>query len=160
MFICNHHQTQAIYRRYAKVELLKPADTRFASFFILLDRLYAVKGALCSTVVSDAWAAWRQSTSETAVEVRKMVLDNLFWVDVKFVVDFIQPICEVIRFVDSDKPCLGEVYEEIDSMCERIRKITDSKDPSLYPLIKEKVHGRWNKLNTPLHCAAYALNPK
>ncbi|KAH9292112.1 hypothetical protein KI387_042698 [Taxus chinensis] len=160
MFICNHHQTQAIYRRYAKVELLKPADTRFASFFILLDHLYAVKGALCSIVVSDAWAAWRQSTSETAVEVRKMVLDNLFWVDVKFVVDFIQPICEVIRFADSDKPCLGEVYEEIDSMCERIRKITDSKDPSLYPLIKEKVHGRWNKLNTPLHCVAYALNPK
>ncbi|XP_059078050.1 uncharacterized protein LOC131876626 [Cryptomeria japonica] len=120
----------------------------------------AVKGALCSTVVTDAWAAWKQSTSDIAVEVRAMVLDELFWVDVKFVVDFIKPICEVIKFADSDKACLGEVYEAIDSMCERVKKITDAKDISLYPLIEEKLHGRWNKLNTPLHCAAYALNPK
>ncbi|XP_059067582.1 uncharacterized protein LOC131858371 [Cryptomeria japonica] len=160
MFICNHHHTQAIYRKYAKVELLKPADTRFASYFILLDRLCEVKGALCSTFVSDAWAAWKQSTSDIAVDVRAMVLDEHFRADVKFVVDFIKPICEVIKFADSDKVCLGEVYEAIDSMCERVKKIIDAKDISLYPLIEEKLHGRWNKLNTPLHCAAYALNPK
>ncbi|XP_059076405.1 uncharacterized protein LOC131078326 [Cryptomeria japonica] len=160
MFICNHHHTQAIYRKFAKVELLKPADTRFASYFILLDCLCEVKGALCSMVVSDAWVAWKQSTSDIAVEVRAMVLDEHFWADVKFVVDFIKPICEVIKFADSDKACLGEVYEAIDSMCERVKKITDAKDISLYPLIEAKLHGRWNKLNTPLHCAAYALNPK
>lgn len=160
MFICNHHQTQAIYRKFAKVELLKLVDTRFASYFILLHRFCEVKGALCSMVVSDAWATWRQSTSNDVVEVRGMVLDDRFWADVKFVVDFIQPICEVIKFADLDKPCLGEIYEEIDSMCERIKKITDAKDPSLYSLIEEKLHGRSNKLNTPLHCAAHALNPK
>ena len=160
MFICNHHHTQAIYRKFAKVELLKPADTRFASYFILLDRLCEVKGALCSTVVSEAWTTWRQSTSDTAVEVRGMILDEHFWADVKFVVEFIKPICELIRFADSDKACLGEIYEAIDSMCEKVKTITDIKDPSLYPLIEEKLHGRWNKLNTPLHCAAYALNPK
>ncbi|XP_059063854.1 uncharacterized protein LOC131856294 [Cryptomeria japonica] len=160
MFICNHHHTQAIYRKFAKVELLKPTNTRFASYFILLDHLCEVKGALCSTVVSDAWAAWKQSALDIVVEVRAMVLDEHFWADVKFVVDFIKPICEVIKFADSDKACLGEVYEAIDSMCERVKKITDAKDISLYPLIEEKLHGRWNKLNTPLHCATYALNPK
>lgn len=160
MFICNHHQTQAIYQKFSKVEFLKPAETGFASYFILFHRLCEVKGALCSTVVSDAWAAWRQSSLNDAVEVRGMILDDRFWADVKFVVNFMQPICEVIKFVDSDKPCLGEIYEEIDSMCEIIKKITDAKDPSLYPLIEEKLHGRWNKLNTTLHCAAYALNPK
>ncbi|XP_057816873.1 uncharacterized protein LOC131030158 [Cryptomeria japonica] len=157
MFIWNNHHTQAIYRNFAKVELLKLVDTRFASYFILLDRLCEVKGALCSIVVSDAWATWKQSTSDIAVEVRGMVLDQYSWVDIKFVVDFIKPICEVIRFANSNMTCLGEVYETIDSMCEQVKKIADAKDISLYPLIEEKLHGRWNKLNTPLRCVAYAL---
>lgn len=104
--------------------------------------------------------AWRQSTSDIEVEVRGMVPDDYSWTDVKFVVDFIKPICEVIRFADSNKPFLRENCEEIDSMCERVKKITDAIDPSLYPLIEEKIHGRWSKLNTTLHCVAYALNPK
>lgn len=74
------------------VELLKPADTRFVYYFILLDHLYAIKGALSSTIVSDAWASWRQSTSDIVVEVRGMILDDHFWADVKNFADFIQPI--------------------------------------------------------------------
>ena len=27
-------------------------------------------------------------------------------------------------------------------------------------MIEEKLYGSWNKLNTSLHCIAYALNPK
>ncbi|XP_057825358.2 uncharacterized protein LOC131037296 [Cryptomeria japonica] len=142
MFICHHYHTQDIHCKYAKVELLKPTDTHFASYFILLDCLCEVKGTLCSTVVSDAWATWKQSTLDIAVEVRAMVLDEHFWADVKFVVDFIKPICEVIRFADLDKACLGEVYEAIDSMRERVKKIINAKDISLYPLIEEKLHGR------------------
>eukprot|EP01018_Ginkgo_biloba_P021118 Gb_25767 [translate_table: standard] len=36
MFVCNHHQAQAIYRFHTKVELLKPIDTRYGTYFILL----------------------------------------------------------------------------------------------------------------------------
>eukprot|EP01018_Ginkgo_biloba_P031625 Gb_00101 [translate_table: standard] len=57
MFICNHHQTQSWYRKFSKVKLLKPADTRFYTYYILLERLLQVKGALCATVVSDMWAS-------------------------------------------------------------------------------------------------------
>lgn len=60
MFIRNHYHTQAIYRKFAKVELLKPTGTQFASYFILLHHLYEVKGVLCSTVVCDTWETWRQ----------------------------------------------------------------------------------------------------
>eukprot|EP01018_Ginkgo_biloba_P003016 Gb_18531 [translate_table: standard] len=37
MFICNHHQI--VYRKFSKVELLKPTDTRFCTYYILLERL-------------------------------------------------------------------------------------------------------------------------
>eukprot|EP01018_Ginkgo_biloba_P019728 Gb_09000 [translate_table: standard] len=36
MFVCNHRQAQAIYHFHAKVELLKPIDTRYGTYFILL----------------------------------------------------------------------------------------------------------------------------
>ena len=62
MFICNHHQSQAIYRKHAKMELLKPADTRFATYYILLRRLVEMKKALSATVISNMWDQWRLST--------------------------------------------------------------------------------------------------
>ena len=42
-FITNHHQSQAIFREFSKLELLKVAETRFASNFIMLRRLVDVK---------------------------------------------------------------------------------------------------------------------
>jgi hypothetical protein len=39
-FITNHHQSQAMYREYSKLELLKVVETRYASNFIIVDRLF------------------------------------------------------------------------------------------------------------------------
>ena len=69
MFICNHHHSQAIYCRQAKMELLKHVDTRFASCFILLRRLVEIMGDLVTTVVPDMWEQWRQSTSDATMEI-------------------------------------------------------------------------------------------
>eukprot|EP01018_Ginkgo_biloba_P020946 Gb_12097 [translate_table: standard] len=62
-----------------------------------------------------------------------MILDDHFWADVKFVVDFIEPVNDVICFADTDSSYLGEIYECIDSMCERIKTVTDARDTTLYP---------------------------
>jgi hypothetical protein len=59
-FITNHHQSQAMYREYSKLELLKVVETRYASNFIMLHRLVEVKRALMSMVVGVTWAEWRQ----------------------------------------------------------------------------------------------------
>ena len=43
MFICNHHAYLAIYRIYENKEFLKPTDTRYATYFILLNRMLEVQ---------------------------------------------------------------------------------------------------------------------
>eukprot|EP01018_Ginkgo_biloba_P030164 Gb_15192 [translate_table: standard] len=101
-------------------------------------------------VLGEMWTNWRQSSSDAAIQVRATILDDRFWVDVKFVVSVIEPIIDVIRYGDTYSPCLGEVYETLDSM----------KDKELYKTLEEKIHKRWNLLNTPLHMAAYVINPK
>ena len=89
-----------------------------------------------------------------------MILDDQFWGDVKFVMEFVEPICDMLRYADTDDPCLGEIYENMDSMCERIRSITYEKDPNLWAQLKNIIHGRWNKLNNPLHMEAFVVNSK
>ncbi len=42
-FITNHHQSQALFRGKSALDLLKPGDTRFATNFIMLDRMLEVK---------------------------------------------------------------------------------------------------------------------
>jgi hypothetical protein len=133
MFICNHHHSQAIYRKHAKMELLKPIDTRFATYYILLRRLVDMKGALAATVISDMWDQWKQSTSDAALEVKRLIFDDWFWTDAKFIMEFVETICDMIHYADIDAPCLGETYENIDSMCERIQSIIDRRDPTLWP---------------------------
>ena len=95
-----------------------------------------MKGALAATVISDMWDGWRLSSSNVAVEVKRLILDDQFWGDVKFVMEFVKPICDMLRYADIDGPCLGEIYENMDSMCERIKSITDKKDSTLWPQLK------------------------
>ena len=37
-----------------------------------------MKGALAATVISDMWDQWRLSSSDVAVEVKRLILDDQF----------------------------------------------------------------------------------
>ena len=119
-----------------------------------------MKGALAATLISDMQDQWRLYSLDVAVEVKRLILDDQFWGDVKFVMEFVEPIYDMLRYADTNGPCLGEIYENMDSMCERIRSIRDEKNPNLWAQWKNIIHGRWNKLNNPLHMASDAVNPK
>ena len=162
MFICNHHASLAIYRMYAKKKNLKPAETRYATYFILLERMVEVFASLQATVVSQEWNAWTESKSPQAKQIRDMLLSDDWWADCRYVVSFTAPIVELIRYADSDSPTLGEIYECIDTMVGKIKHIIRQRNPSLefFHEIHKVIEKRWNKLNTSLHMAAYALNPK
>jgi hypothetical protein len=45
-FITNHHKSLALFRSMSKLELLKPGETRFATNFIMLQRMHEVKASL------------------------------------------------------------------------------------------------------------------
>jgi hypothetical protein len=45
-FITNHHKSLALFRSLSKLELLKLRETRFATNFIMLQRMHEVKASL------------------------------------------------------------------------------------------------------------------
>ena len=71
MFICNHHASLAIYRIYARKEFLKPADTRYATYFLLLDHMLEVQHALKATIISFEWSAWGESKIDQGKKVSR-----------------------------------------------------------------------------------------
>jgi hypothetical protein len=88
------------------------------------------------------------------------VLDGHFWKHVQYILQFTKPIYIMIRFADTNRLVIGEVYEQMENMLGQIKDIVQSKDVILYDHIHKLVVKRWDNLNVPLHALAYVLTPK
>ena len=71
--------------------------------------------------------------------MEEAALDGQFWTSVKHVLDLTKPIYHMIRFADTDKPVIGEVYEQMDTMLGQIKDIVHNRDLDLYKLIHDCV---------------------
>lgn len=90
------------------------------------------------------------------------MLNGDLWADCRYVVSFTTTIVELIKYVDSNSPTLGEIYECIDIMVGKVEHIIRQRNPSLefFHEIHKLIEKSWIKLNISLHVVAYALNPK
>jgi hypothetical protein len=89
-----------------------------------------------------------------------MVLDGQFFQRVRYVMQFTKPIYCMIRFIDTNLPMIGEVYEQMDKMLGQIKVIVEPRDVILYDHIHKHVVKRRDNLNVPLHVLAYVLTLK
>ena len=56
VFIKSHHASQAIFRRLSPdLSIRLPVETRFATNFIMIDRLLQVRNALERMIIDDEW---------------------------------------------------------------------------------------------------------
>ena len=88
-------------------------------------------------VSSESWQLLKDSATSTSdrldlQDVEDTVLDGQFWASIKYVLQFTKPIYYMIRFADTYKPMIGEVYEQMDNMLGQIKDIVEQKDPILY----------------------------
>jgi hypothetical protein len=127
-----------MYREYSKFELLKVAETRYASNFIMLRRLVEVKSALMSMVVGGdlqsmvTWVEWRPADSKRGSMVRRVLIDEDWWSKVEFLLKFTLLAFELLRDADTDKPFLGEIYDGMDTMVEKTMEIITQEAPTLF----------------------------
>eukprot|EP00253_Pinus_taeda_P032931 PITA_32931 len=122
-FVQNHTNALTIYKDYTNLSLLKIADTWFASSFMMLKWLREVKTALGSMVIFEFWSFWRKTDQVASKRVKDTVLNDSWWGRVDLIIRIMDHIISLLRFADTDKPILGEVYEGWDSMIESVRSI-------------------------------------
>jgi hypothetical protein len=166
-FIMNHSMRLSMFNDSSGLKLLAVAETRFASQVVMLKRFQEIKESLTLMVVSQRWADYRNDNVEGARLVKEKILDDDWWVRVKYFLDFTEPIYSMIRVADTDKPCLHLTYEMWDTMIEKVKSIIynheglhpDEESP-FFSVVHEILIFRWTKSSTPLHCLAYSLNPK
>jgi hypothetical protein len=166
-YIMNHGMRQSMFNEYSKLKFLAVADTRFASHVIMLKRFLVLKESLVLMVVGDKWSTYREDDFDKARSVKEKLLDDFWWDNVKYIVDFTEPIYSMLRAADTDKACLHLIYEMWDSMIEKVKDCIyrhERKQPdeesAFYDTIYAILYDRWLKSNTPLHCLAHSLNPR
>ncbi|XP_020114911.1 uncharacterized protein LOC109728792 [Ananas comosus] len=166
-FILNHSMRLAIFNEFVNLKMLAVAETRFASVIVMLRRFKQIKRGLQNMVVSDKWASYKEDDVGKAQFVKDRILNDLWWDQINYILSFTEPIYEMLRIADTDKPCLHLMYETWDSMIEKVKVAIyrregkkEDEESSFYSVVHKILIDRWAKSNTPLHCLAHSLNPR
>ena len=89
----------------------------------------------------------------------KVVRSEVFWKHVDMVVNFFEPMANVLRRMDNDVPTMGFFHGLMLEAKKHIAVRFDN-DESKYKVAWDIIDKRWDsKLKTPLHLAGYYLNP-
>ncbi|XP_024164308.1 uncharacterized protein LOC112171343 [Rosa chinensis] len=166
-FIMNHGMRLVMFNDHCNLKLLSVAPTRFASTLIMLKRFRQIRNGLQQMVISPKWDDYKEDDVRKAASVKEKLLDELLWDDIDYIISFTEPIYEMIRRADTDRPSLHLVYEWWDSMIEQVKKAIyrkERKQPHeespFWDAVYKVLMARWSKSNTSLNCLAHSLNPK
>eukprot|EP00253_Pinus_taeda_P004216 PITA_04216 len=158
-FIFNHQLTLSLYRNNASRELLRPCDTRFATYYITIKRLVEEKGSIRGVFCNNEWEKSHLSKEAKGKELEQVILGNAFWDNAQKVLKICEPIVDMLCMVDSDTPSMGFFYEGMDRAKEAIAKSFNNEENE-YIAIWEMIDERWKMLHSPLHAAACYLDPR
>eukprot|EP01018_Ginkgo_biloba_P039443 Gb_32669 [translate_table: standard] len=122
-FIVNHCITLSIYKKHATRELLRPCDTRFATYYIALNRVVEEKAYFRLIVCSNEWEKSHLSKTSKGNLVEEIILSNNFWEIVERVLNMCEPIVEIFCLVDTDTPCMDFIYEGMECCKEVIARV-------------------------------------
>ncbi|XP_020702031.2 uncharacterized protein LOC110113696 [Dendrobium catenatum] len=122
-FIMNHSMRLSMFNDFSHLRMLAVAETHFASVIIMLRRFKQIKNALQSMVISEKWSCYREDDVGKARYVKEKILDDLWWDNVDYILDFTDPIYDMLREADTDKSCLHLIYEMWDSMLAKVKEI-------------------------------------
>ncbi|XP_050385846.1 uncharacterized protein LOC126802279 [Argentina anserina] len=166
-FIMNHGMRLVMFNDHCNLKLLSVAPTRFVSTVIMFKRFKMIKNGLQQMVISPKWDHYKEDDYRKAASVKEKLLDELMWDDIDYILTFTEPIYEMIRKADTDKPCLHLVYEWWDNIIEKVKKAIYRKErkqldqeSTFWNAVYGVLINRWTKSNTSLHCLAHSLNPK
>jgi hypothetical protein len=164
IFIYSHHRTLALMRKYTKKrEIIRPGVTRFASNFLTLQSPYE-KDQLRMMSQSEEWDKISHvKRNAKDVQATATLVKPNFWYGVALCLRVFEPLVKVLRMVDGDiKPSMAFLYGEMLKAKKHIKVAVGNIDKtgnlynSIIQIIDEKMK---NRLDTPLHKAAYFLNP-
>ncbi|XP_074346948.1 uncharacterized protein LOC141685763 [Apium graveolens] len=152
-FILNHNMVLTMFNHIAPLRLLSVVETRFASVLVMLKRFKLLKRSLELLMLSE--------------EMGFIILDDMWWDKVDYILEFTAPIYDMLRFADTDKYSLHLIYDMWDDMIENVKNIIYrherkelNEDSTFHEVIYAILIDRWTKSSSPLHYLAHSLNSR
>ena len=135
VFIKSHHASRAIFQRLSPdLSIRLPVETRFATNFIMIDRVLEVRNALERMIINDEWPTLmsdlrrRSPTAYAkAALVRRFIRSDGFCDTCKNFLYMVIPVVKALRMFDGKAPATGmawrimyDVLLQIISVCKTI----------------------------------------
>jgi hypothetical protein len=134
----------------------------------VLKRFFEVKRGFQELVIKECWNEYQEDNVNRVNFVREKILDEVgFWKKIEYILAFAEPIHEMLRIADTDKPCLHLVCDMWDVMIHKVKTViyahegkTSDEESSFFDVVSKNLTDRWAKSNTLLHCLAHSLKPR
>ncbi|GBG81677.1 hypothetical protein CBR_g32672 [Chara braunii] len=144
-------------------ELVYPVQTRFATHYLMLERLLDRRRALEALMMSDDWlrTAWRRSIFLQARWVRHQVQYAPFWEHVEDIVGLMTPVMQLLRRLDRGGHVMTRMWSWGFVMVDRVARASlnrTSKDE--LHIVVQACQARVAHMLEPAHCMAHLLNPR
>ena len=105
-------------------DLIRPANTRFATSYLTLGCLNENKGSLIRMFTSNECQSSQLVKTRDGGLVENLIFDKEFWKSILNCLRGALPLIKVLRMVDSDeKPAMEFIYEEMDIAKEKIQSL-------------------------------------
>ncbi|KAG9445278.1 hypothetical protein H6P81_016618 [Aristolochia fimbriata] len=141
-------------------DLIQPAISKFATDFLSLQTITSLKEPLHQMFTSDAWVQSPLSKHFLGVELTRMVLDQQFWSSCEDVLKVTKPLTSVLHIANcEERPSMGYIYEAMDNVKGDVKVAFSGKASDYSPYLKIIEGICEEQLHSPLHAAAYYLNP-
>ncbi|KAL2962435.1 hypothetical protein AAZX31_17G143100 [Glycine max] len=131
VFIMTHSMGLAIFNEFSSLILLSIAETRFASMIVMLKRFKLLKRCLQNMVISDQWNSYREDDVRKAAHVKELILNDIWWDKVDYILYFMDPIYSMIRICDTDASNLHLVYYSDNWLNEVPNRVPPHRDDEL-----------------------------
>ncbi|KAJ7282142.1 hypothetical protein O6H91_Y359400 [Diphasiastrum complanatum] len=154
-FVTRKRRVLALFCTFSHLNLKKPAPTRFAFYFLVLERLVLVKDALRRMVSSESFREFMDVPHATFF--RSTVFGEPFWRDAEEITGVLLPIFRVLRLVDCEGCTLGLIYEFMNRISEGIE--TSALVEHRRREISRIWEARWDYFHRPIHAVAHILHP-
>ena len=169
-FIKIRQMPLSVFRKHeAKLSLLMPGQTRFASHYIMISRLLKVRGALEQSVVDPDWRNYEtkktlsaRDKAKISRDVKRVVLDDVFWEQCANFKWMTSPVVYALREFDAKESALGKAYVVLRNLEKHVLSLRHEPfklDSDNADYCEDSFYERKAMIKSPLQCAAALLNP-
>ncbi|GBG73448.1 hypothetical protein CBR_g16163 [Chara braunii] len=161
-FVTNIDKVRAMFNRIANAQLKRPAVTRFATNFEMLESLKRGRTPLELCVGNVAWVDKLVRPDQVVAfnAVTRIIVDSEgFWDEVDKAIAVMEPVVKLLRLVDGPGATVGKVYFGMDEIVARMR-VLDCLTQDEKVVVENILMDRWAFMTSELHCAAAFLDPE